>query len=62
MDYIENVKFEAAPSETLPRCPYCKQPLETIWIKTEGLGFKGQKEICMCPHCEALLAYNAWKR
>lgn len=62
MDDIENVHFEPAPADKYPLCPYCKQPLKTIWVKTDGLGFKGQKEICMCPNCEAFLAYSAWKR
>ena len=45
-----------------PQCPYCKKDLDTIWVKTSGLGFKGQKEILMCPHCRSFLGYNAWKR
>jgi hypothetical protein len=61
-DNIENVSFEPAPAEKFPRCPYCKQLLETIWVKTDGIGLKGKREICMCPHCEAFLAYSAWKR
>ena len=59
---IENVGFAQAPEEKFPRCPYCKQALQTIWVKTDGMGYKGQREILMCPHCEALLAYNAWAR
>ena len=62
MDDIENVSFEPAPEEKLPRCPYCKEQLPVIWVKTDGMGFKGQRELCMCPHCEAFLAYSAWKR
>lgn len=62
MTYFENVRFEEAPSDKCPRCPHCKERLEVIWVKTEGLGFQGQKELCMCPHCEAFLAYSAWKR
>ena len=62
MGGIENVSFETAPPDKYPLCPFCKKQLETIWVKSEGLGMRGQKEICMCPHCEAFLAYNAWKR
>jgi hypothetical protein len=62
MEEIENVILEEAPPGKLPRCPYCKQELETIWVKSSGLGFKGQKEILMCPHCQSFLGYNAWKR
>lgn len=62
MNYIENVSIEPAPADKYPRCPYCKESLKIIWVKTEGVGIYGQKQICMCPHCEAFLAYNAWKR
>jgi len=62
METIDNVNLEDAPPETLPQCPYCKEDLNTIWVKTSGLGFKGQKEILMCPHCRVFLGYNAWKR
>ena len=62
MDDIENVKVEEAPDGTLPLCPYCKQDLDTIWVKSSGLGLKGQKEILMCPYCKSFLGYNAWKR
>ena len=62
MDNVENISFEQAPANSVPRCPYCKEKLERIWVKLAGLGIKGLTEICMCPHCEAFLAYNAWKR
>ena len=62
MDNVENVNLEEAPSDALPQCPYCRKDLETIWVKTSGLGFYGKKEILLCPHCRALLGYNAWKR
>lgn len=62
MDQLENVRFEPAPADKLPRCPHCKQELQTIWIKGDGLGICGRREIWMCPHCEAFLSYNAWKR
>jgi uncharacterized protein YbaR (Trm112 family) len=59
MDTIDHVNLEDAPPEVLPQCPYCKKDLNTIWVKTSGLGFK---EILMCPNCRAFLGYNAWKR
>ena len=62
MDDIENVSFEDAPTDKYPLCPYCKQPLQTIWTKTSGLGFRGQETILMCPSCESFLGFNAWKR
>ena len=62
MDNIENVAFQDAPMEKFPRCPYCKQELQTIWVKSDGMGIYGRREIWMCPHCEAFLSYNAWKR
>lgn len=62
MDDIENVSMEPAPTDSHPRCPSCKEELDTIWVKTSGLGFKGQREILMCPHCQCFLGYSAWKR
>jgi hypothetical protein len=55
MDDIENVSIEQAPSDKFPRCPSCKKDLDKIWVKSSGLGFKGQKEIL-------ILGYSAWKR
>jgi uncharacterized protein with PIN domain len=62
MDTIENVNIEEAPEDKFPLCPSCKKELSTIWVKTDGLGFKGQKEILMCPNCQVMLGYSAWKR
>lgn len=62
MDMIDNVVIEDAPADKLPRCPVCKKDLDKIWVKTSGLGFKGQKEILMCPGCQSFLGYSAWKR
>jgi len=62
MDDLENVKFEPAPEGKVPRCPHCRQELPTIWVKSDGLGVYGRREIWICPHCEAFLSYNAWKR
>ena len=59
MDNIKNVNIEDAPADKSPRCPFRKKELETIWVKSSGLGFKGQKEILMCPYCQSFLAYNA---
>lgn len=59
MDNIKNVNIEDAPADKSPRCPFCKKELETIWVKSSGLGFKGQKEILMCPYCQSFLGYNA---
>jgi hypothetical protein len=62
MDNLENVNLVEAPEDRLPRCPGCKKDLDTIWVKSSGLGFKGQKEILMCPYCQTFLGYSAWKR
>ena len=62
MDNIENVRIDEAPDGALPLCPSCKKDLDTIWVKSSGLGLKGQKEILMCPHCKSSLGYSAWKR
>ena len=62
MDDIENIRMEEAPLDKFPRCPACKKDLDRIWVKSSGLGFKGQKEILMCPYCQGFLGYSAWKR
>ncbi len=62
MDDFDNVAFQVAPDDKVPKCPYCKQELGTIWIKTSGMGFKGEQDLLMCPHCESFLGLNAWKR
>lgn len=59
---IENVAFEPAPDNKRPKCPHCQAELETVWYKVSGAGLFGQSMVLMCPHCEAFLAYNAWKR
>lgn len=62
MDMIENISMEECPVNVLPCCPHCKKDLDKIWVKSSGLGFKGQKEILLCPHCRSILGYSAWKR
>jgi hypothetical protein len=62
MDTIDNVALEDAPADQFPKCPFCKKDLDKIWVKSSGLGWKGQKEILMCPYCQSFLAYSAWKR
>jgi len=62
MEDIENVIIEEAPSDQHPRCPSCEKDLDKIWVKSSGLGLKGQKEILMCPYCRTFLGYSAWKR
>jgi len=62
MDSLENVNFEQAPADKVPRCPYCKEQLPVIWVKSDGLGLRGERTLLMCPHCESFLGFNAWKR
>ena len=59
---IENVNIAEAPEDKLPKCPYCKSQLDTIWAKSQGIGWAGKKLVLMCPYCEAFLGYNEWKR
>ena len=62
LDNIDNISLEDCPVDAVPQCPYCKKGLDKIWVKVSGLGFRGQKEILMCPYCRSFLGYNAWKR
>jgi len=60
-DSIENVSFDSAPPNKFPRCPHCREALKTIWVKADSIGVNEQREIWMCPHCEAFLSYG-WNR
>ncbi len=53
------IKFEKAPKNVLPRCPFCEHRLEKVWVKTEGIGFWQQKQITICPNCESFLGYGS---
>jgi uncharacterized protein with PIN domain len=53
------VKLEKAPEDVLPRCPFCKCELETLWVKSQGRGIVEQREIIMCPNCRSFLGYGA---
>ena len=59
---ISNIKIVEAPENKFPRCPYCKEELDTVWAKVEGIGWAGQERILMCPHCESLLGFTVWKK
>ena len=54
-----DVTYERAPSDILPKCPFCKEQLEKVWIKKKGMGIMRQKQIIICPHGEAILACGA---
>jgi len=59
---MSNIQIVEAPQDKLPKCPYCSKDLDEIWSKSEGLGLAGKERILMCPHCQAMLAYGAWRR
>jgi hypothetical protein len=52
-------KFEKAPDNVLPRCPHCDRRLEKIWLLTQGMGFWQQRQVLVCPYCEACLGYGS---
>ena len=54
-----DVVYEKAPREMVPKCPYCQAKLEKVWIKKKGLAIMRQKQIIICPYCEAFLAFGA---
>ena len=56
------MKIEDAPDTAMPRCPHCKAGLDRIWIYKQGRGFVEQKQILMCPHCQAFLGYGTFAR
>ena len=57
---FDGITIDEAPKTAVPKCPKCEKRLESIWIKTKGLGLVEQKQIIMCPHCETLLGYGTF--
>ena len=57
---FDGVTIKEAPPESIPRCPKCEQALEEIWLKTKGLGIVEQKQIVMCPHCQAFVGFGTF--
>lgn len=57
-----NTKIENAPEGVTPKCPYCERRLDRIWVYKKGIGIVEQKQIIMCPHCEAFLGYGTYAR
>lgn len=43
------VRFEKAPDDVLPKCPFRKYELEKVWIQSRGLGVVEQKQMIICP-------------
>ena len=48
---FSGVEIDEAPKEAIPVCPHCREELQSIWVKSEGAGGVGEKQILMCPHC-----------
>jgi uncharacterized Zn-finger protein len=57
---MKGMKIDEAPEDAIPMCPYCKKELREIWIKTKGIGWIEQKQVLMCPYCQAFLAYGSF--
>jgi hypothetical protein len=58
-DNFMEVKFEKAPDDVLPKCPFCKHRLDKVWVKLKGLGILAQKQIIICPACESFLGFGS---
>jgi len=56
---LVKLTLEKAPENVLPRCPHCKRRLEKIWFLTRGMGFWQQRQVLVCPYCEACLGYGS---
>jgi hypothetical protein len=54
------MEIKPAPDDAIPKCPFCKEELREIWIKTKGSGFLEQKQVIMCPQCRAFLGYGSY--
>ncbi len=56
----DKIPTEKAPKGLRPKCPYCGERLDKVWIKSQGLGVFGsdEKQFLICPHCETLLGFG----
>ncbi|WP_024955695.1 hypothetical protein [Sulfurospirillum arcachonense] len=54
-----HILIKEAPCDINPICPYCKEELFEIWLKTKGIGYIEQKQILLCPYCRAFLGYGS---
>ena len=42
-----------------PVCPHCDKELESIFVKSKGLGLiEGKNTIYFCPHCRKVLGFG----
>jgi len=55
-----SIDLVEVPEGIIPKCPFCKERLRTIWIKKKGLGVLEQNQIIICPSCETLLGYGVF--
>ncbi len=57
---VDGTMVEEAPEGAIPKCPACDKQLDKVWIKKKGIGILEQKQIIMCPYCNALLGYGVF--
>ena len=53
------IEYVKAPERVVPKCPYCKQELDKVWIMTKGIGMFQRKQVIICPKCESFLGYGS---
>ena len=42
---FEDIKVEEAPKGTIPKCPFCNNRLDKVWIKKKGIGILEQNKL-----------------
>ena len=57
-----SIKYEQAPEHVVPKCPFCKQTLEKVWIMPRGIGMIQQQQAIVCPKCESFLGYGSIRK
>ncbi len=57
---FEGIVIEEAPRDAVPKCPSCSKQLDKVWMKKRGFGVLEQKQIIMCPYCQAFLGYGVF--
>ncbi len=54
---LDGVQIDDAPDDVIPKCPSCKERLDRVWVKKQGVFGSGEK-VFLCPHCHVWLGYS----
>jgi len=56
----ETKKIKVVTDKThWPRCPYCDEDIEELWMKEYDPTFGKDRLVFFCPHCRRILSISA---